>query len=64
MKILIVLFLFVIVGSLFTALYTLVKDRGESDRTVKALTVRVAMSVLLFALLMAGFYFGLIPGRS
>ena len=64
MKILIVLFLFIIVGSLFTALYTLVKDRGESDRTVKALTLRVAVSVLLFALLMAGFYFGFIPGRS
>ena len=41
MKILIVLFLVIIVGSLFTALYTLVKDRGESDRTVKALTLRV-----------------------
>ncbi|HSD60141.1 MAG TPA: twin transmembrane helix small protein [Burkholderiales bacterium] len=64
MKILILLFILVIVGSLFTALYTLVKDRGESDRTVKALTVRVAVSVLLFALLMAGFYFGLIPGRQ
>lgn len=64
MKILILLFILVIVGSLFTALYTLVKDRGESDRTVRALTVRVAVSVLLFALLMAGFYFGLIPGRQ
>jgi len=63
MKILLLLFILVIVGSLFTALYTLVKDRGQSDRTVKALTVRVAVSVVLFALLMAGFYFGLIPGH-
>ena len=63
MKILILLFVAVIVVSLFTALYTLVKDRGESDRTVKALTVRVAVSVALFALLMAGFYFGFIPGH-
>ena len=63
MKILILLFVVVIVASLFTALYTLVKDRGESDRTVKALTVRVAVSVALFLLLMAGFYFGLIPGQ-
>jgi hypothetical protein len=62
MKILILLFVAFIVASLFTALYTLVKDRGESDRTVKALTVRIALSVALFVLLMAGFYFGLIPG--
>jgi hypothetical protein len=30
-------------------------------RTVKALTVRVALSVTLFVLLMLGYYFGLIP---
>ena len=30
---------------------------------VKALTVRVGLSVALFLILMAGYYFGLIPGR-
>ena len=30
---------------------------------VKALTVRVVLSVVLFALLMLGFYFGVITGK-
>jgi hypothetical protein len=36
------------------------KDKGDSRRMVKALTWRVALSVSLFLLLMAGFYFGVI----
>ncbi|MBT9614475.1 MAG: twin transmembrane helix small protein [Burkholderiales bacterium] len=62
-RIIIVIFLLLIVGSLVSALYYLVKDKGGSDRTVKALTVRVSLSVTLFLLLMAGFYFGIIPAR-
>lgn len=63
MKILVILFVIFIVGSLGSALYFMIKDKGQSDRMVKALTVRVALSVVLFALLMLGFYFGLIPGK-
>lgn len=63
MKILVILFLIFIVGSLGSALYFMVKDRGQGTRTVKALTVRIALSVVLFALLMLGFYFGFIPGK-
>jgi hypothetical protein len=59
-KFLVILFLVFIVGSLGSALYFLVKDKGHGTRTVKALTVRVALSVVLFALLMLGYYFGLI----
>jgi len=62
-RIIIVVFLLLILGSLASALYYLVKDKGNSDRTVKALTIRVALSVTLFLLLMAGFYFGIIPAR-
>ena len=32
-------------------------------RQLNALTVRIALSVALFLMLMAGYYFGLIPGR-
>jgi hypothetical protein len=60
-KILVIVFLVLIVGSLGSALYYLVRDKGASDRTVKALTIRVSLSILLFVLLMAGYYFGLIP---
>lgn len=62
-RIIIIAFLLVIVGSLASALYFLVKDKGQSDRTLKALTLRVSLSVGLFLLLMAGFYFGILPPR-
>jgi hypothetical protein len=62
-KILVILFLVFIVGSLVSALYFFVTGRGRSDRMARALTVRVALSVVLFALLMLGYYFGLITGR-
>jgi hypothetical protein len=60
-KIVIIAFLILIVGSLGSALYYLVRDKGTSDRTVKALTVRISLSIALFVLLMAGYYFGFIP---
>ena len=41
MKIVVILFLVFIVGSLFSALYYLVRDRGRGERTVRALTVRI-----------------------
>ena len=63
MKIVVILFLIFIVGSLASALYFMIKDRGQGERTVKALTVRVVLSVVLFALLMLGIYSGLITGK-
>ena len=63
MKIIVLLFVLFILGSLFSALYFLLKDRSKSNRVVKALTVRVVLSVVLFALLMLGFYFGIITDK-
>ncbi|HSC95749.1 MAG TPA: twin transmembrane helix small protein [Burkholderiales bacterium] len=63
MKIVVILFLAFIVGSLFSALYYLVRDQGRGERTVKALTVRITLSVTLFVLLMLGYYFGFITGK-
>jgi len=60
-KIVVIVFLVLIVASLGSALYYLVRDKGASDRTVKALTVRISLSIALFVLLMAGYYFGFIP---
>jgi len=59
-KIIVVLTLIVIVGSLFSALYFLSKDKTGGDRTVKALTVRIGLSILLFILLLIASRFGLI----
>jgi hypothetical protein len=63
-RIIVVTFLLVIVGSLFSALLYLVKDKGNTERTVKALTVRIGVSITLFLLLMAGFYFGVLPPKA
>ena len=61
MRIIALLFIILILASLASALYYLFKDKGQSDRTVKMLTVRVALSITLFVILMAGYYFGFIP---
>jgi glycerol uptake facilitator-like aquaporin len=47
-----------------SALFFLVNDKGNSNRTVKALTVRIALSLILFLLLMGSYYFGLIPSQG
>ena len=62
-KIFIILMLLLIIGSLFSALALLYKDGGNGERTAKALTIRVSLSVILFISLMLGFYFGIIPGK-
>ena len=63
MKIVVILFLVFIVGSLFSALFFMVRDKGQGERTVRALTVRIALSLVLFALLILGYHFGFITGK-
>jgi len=59
-KIATVLVLIIIIGSLFSALFFLMKDKRGNDRTVKALTVRIGLSITLFAALVIAAYFGFI----
>lgn len=63
MRIVVILFILVILASLGSALFYMIRDRGTTERTAKALTVRVTLSVVLFLLLMLGFHFGLITTR-
>jgi hypothetical protein len=63
MKIVAMLFIFLILASLGSALYFMVKDKGASTRTAKALTWRIAFSIMLFALLMLAFHFGTITSK-
>jgi len=63
-RIIVFLFIAIILISLGSALYYLIKDKGKSERTVKALTVRITFSIVLFLILMLGFYFGLIPPQG
>jgi hypothetical protein len=53
--ILIILTMLGIIISLGMGLYFLVKDRGETRRTVWSLTIRVGLAVLLLILLAIGF---------
>jgi hypothetical protein len=55
--------LVLIVASLGSALFFVFQDRSNSRRAVKALALRVGLSLVLFLMLMAGYFFGLIPGR-
>lgn len=57
-KILIILFLLVILYSLGSSLIFLVRDHGQGDRTVKRLTWRIGLSLVLFLLLWAGYQLG------
>jgi len=52
-----------IVASLGSALFYMVTDHGGSKRMVKALAMRVGLSLALFLFLMIGYYLGWIPGR-
>ncbi|MBS4097503.1 MAG: twin transmembrane helix small protein [Sulfuricella sp.] len=62
-KIVVIALLGLVVASLFGALGFLVRDQGRGERVAKALTLRISLSLLLFAVLAAGFFFGLIYPR-
>ena len=52
-----------IIASLGSALFAMLRPGKDPKRMVKALSVRVGLSVTLFVLLMLAYYFGLIQGR-
>ena len=52
-----------ILASLGSALFYLIRDRGQSTRTVKMLALRVAFSIFLFLLLMVSYKLGFIQGK-
>ncbi|OGT79899.1 MAG: hypothetical protein A3H91_07285 [Gammaproteobacteria bacterium RIFCSPLOWO2_02_FULL_61_13] len=59
-KLLIVVLLLAILASLASGLVFLIRDKGQSERTVKSLTFRIALSIALFLLLLIGYATGLI----
>ncbi|MBC7405012.1 MAG: twin transmembrane helix small protein [Cytophaga sp.] len=60
MKILVAIAFLLIFISLGSALVYLMKDKGKSNRTVKALAFRVGFSITLFVLILIANHFGLI----
>jgi len=57
-KVLVVLLLLAILVSLFSGLFFLNRDQGNSRRTLNALTWRISLSVLLFLLLFVAYFNG------
>jgi hypothetical protein len=58
MRFVIVFLLFAVTASLFSGLYFVGKDRGATNRAVISLTVRIALSLVVFFLLIASHFFG------
>ena len=63
MKIIVAILLGAVVVSLFSGLFFLYKDKGKSRRVVNSLTLRVALSISVFLLLMISYYFGFYPTK-
>jgi DUF2909 family protein len=61
MKIVILVLLAAVLASLFSGLYFVYKDKGTTNRAVISLTIRIALSVLVFVLLIGSYYFGWLP---
>jgi hypothetical protein len=62
MRYVVIAVLLLIVASLGSAIIFMLRDRSGGKRMVKALALRVGLSVVLFVSLMASYYFGWIPG--
>jgi hypothetical protein len=59
-KLLVVCALIGIIVSLGSALFHLVTDKGDSKKMVRALTVRIGLSVSLFLIIMAAWALGIV----
>ncbi len=61
-KLPILIILALIIISLIEGMYFITKDDGDKDKTrvVKALTIRITLSIILFALLILGAFFGMV----
>tara|TARA_Y100001934_G_C12146711_1_gene675269 strand:- start:604 stop:771 length:168 start_codon:yes stop_codon:yes gene_type:complete len=53
-----------IIGILASGLLFLVKDKGHTNRTLKALTWRIGLSLMLFIFLFVAFSFGWIQPHA
>lgn len=63
-KIFVLFILLIIIGSLGSAMFYLMKDHGDSKRVVKALSIRVGLSMFAFFVLMGAYYFGFIEANT
>ena len=60
MKILVALAFIMIIASLASALFYLMRDKGKSPRTMRALAIRVGLSIALFLCILVAWQLGYI----
>jgi hypothetical protein len=58
MKLLVAIAFILILASLASALFFLMRDKGQSNRTVHALALRVGLSITLFLCLLGAYKMG------
>lgn len=58
-KLAVVLMLVAVIVSLFSGLVFLYRDKGDGARVVRALTIRITLSVVLFVALLLTYRLGL-----
>lgn len=58
MKILVAIGFILIIGSLASALFFLMRDKGKTNRTVNALALRVGLSITMFLLILLAYKLG------
>ncbi len=63
-KIIIIILMILMIGSLGVALYFMMTDRGQTNRTVNSLAIRVGIWVVLFAFIAIGIGTGFIKPSS
>ena len=64
MKIVILIAFVLIIGSLASALVFMIRDRGRTRNTVRALALRVGFSIALFLLILVAHYLGWIQSTG
>ena len=63
MRYAVIAMLLLIIASLVSGLYYVMRDQADSNRAMKALAWRVGLSMRLFLLLLVSYWFGWIQGR-
>jgi hypothetical protein len=58
MKIFVAIAFVLIIASLGSALFFLMRDKGKSNRTVQALAMRVGLSISLFLMVLVAYKLG------
>lgn len=60
MKLIIILIFAGILVALFSGMFFMIRDKGDSTRNVKSLSIRIGLSLALFALLIILYLTGVI----